>query len=269
MTSDLRSHFSFHTMPFTRELRVEHRFEAPFFDESLAALLNVVEQRQSGALCAPAGSGKTTLVRTLIAKLPEARYRVHYVKVTDLSKRDMCREICVAVGAAHAGSYPTLVRRLDERFLAATERDAVRSVIILDEAHDMRLDVLGLLRILTNYDMDSRLVVSILLVGQTPLRQKLRHDSMEAVTRRLAHIATLRTLVREESARYVAHRCNIAGATVVPFSTGAQDALFEIAHGNLRAIDHLALKALEVAHQAGLKVADANHVAEARKALYP
>lgn len=269
MTSDLRSHFGFHTLPFTRELRAEHRFEAPFFDEALAALQGVTERRESGAIIAPAGSGKTTLIRTLITRLPEARYRVHYVKVTDLSKRDMCREICVAVGAAHAGSYPMLVRRLEERFLAATEQDAVRPVIILDEAHDMRTDVLGLLRILTNFDMDSRLVVSILLVGQTPLRAKLRHESLEAVTRRLAHIATLRTLVREESVRYVTHRCNVAGATVVPFSAGAQDALFEIAQGNLRATDHLALKALEVARQGGQTIADANHVAEARKALWP
>lgn len=269
MTPDLRSHFGFHTLPFTRELRVEHRFEAPFFDEALAALLAVAEQRQSGGLIAPAGCGKTALLRALIARLPEARYRVHYVKVTDLSKRDMCREICVAVGAAHAGSYPMLVRRLEERFVTATEQDAVRPVIVLDEAHDMRLDVLGLLRILTNFDMDSRLVVTILLVGQTPLRQKLRHDSLEAVTRRLAHIATLRTLVREESARYVAHRCNVAGATAVPFSTGAQDALFEIAQGNLRATDHLALKSLEVALSAGARLADADHVAEARKALWP
>jgi general secretion pathway protein A len=269
MTTDLRSHFGFHTLPFTRELRVEHRFETPFFGEALTALLNVLEQRRSGALLAPAGSGKTALLRALVAKLPEARFRVHYVKVTDLSKRDLCREICVAVGAAHAGSYPMLVRRLDERFLASADQDAVRPVILFDEAHDMRIDVLGLLRILTNFDMDSRLVVSILLVGQPSLRATLRHDSLEAVTRRLAHIATLRTLVREESARYVAHRCNVAGATFVPFSPGAQDALFEIAQGNLRATDHLALKALEVAHQGGQTIADANHVVEARKVLWP
>ena len=49
----------------------------------------------------------------------------------------------------------------------------------------------------------------------------------------------------------------------------AFDALFEIAHGNLRATDHLALKSLEIALLAGAKLADANHVAEARKALWP
>ena len=50
----------------------------------------------------------------MIARLPEARYRTHYVKVTGLSKRDMCREIACAVGASPAGTYPALVRNLQD-----------------------------------------------------------------------------------------------------------------------------------------------------------
>jgi molybdopterin-guanine dinucleotide biosynthesis protein len=45
----------------------------------------------SAALIAPAGAGKTALLRRLVAELPEARYQVSYVKVTSLSKRDLCR----------------------------------------------------------------------------------------------------------------------------------------------------------------------------------
>ena len=45
-----------------------------------------------------------------------SRYRVRYVKVTDLCERDLCREIATAAGVAPAGTYPTLVRRLQERF---------------------------------------------------------------------------------------------------------------------------------------------------------
>jgi hypothetical protein len=51
-----------------------------------------------------------------VQKLPETRYRVHYVKVTSLSKRDMAREIALAADVAPAGSYPSLIRRLQERF---------------------------------------------------------------------------------------------------------------------------------------------------------
>lgn len=266
---DFRSRFGFRTIPFSRELTVAQRFTLGFFDESLIALVRAIEQRMSAALVAAAGTGKTALLRALVDKLPEARFRTHYVKVTDLSKRDMCREIAVACGAEPAGTYPMLVRRLQERFVAVTAEDGVRPVLILDEAHDLRPDVLNMMRILTNFEMDSRLVVSVILAGQTALREMLARDAHEAITRRLAHLATLRLLSRDEANAYVAHRCAIAGATSVPFDAGALDGLYEIARGNLRATDQLASKTLEVAHDAGTAVATANAVAQARKVLWP
>jgi len=264
---DMRSRFGFHSQPFTREFAT--RFSLDFFDEALTALVRAVEQRGSVALVAPAGTGKTALLRALVAALPEARYRCHYVKVTGLSKRDMCREIAQSCGAQPAGSYPVLVRRLQERFESAAAQDGVRPVLILDEAQDLRADVLDMLRILTNFEMDSRLVLSVVLAGQPLLGQMLRRGPHEAIARRLCHVASLRLLSREESQRYIAHRCAIAGATAVPFDPAAQDAIFELTHGNLRAIDQIAGKAIEIANDSGVTVVDANHVVQARRVLYP
>ena len=92
---DLRAHFGLTNIPFTREIAVGDRWSTPLFDEPLTALRTTVEQRMSAVLLAPSGSGKTLLLRTLRSLLPEARYRVHYVKLTPLSKRDLCREIAI------------------------------------------------------------------------------------------------------------------------------------------------------------------------------
>ncbi len=266
---DMNSRFGFHTTPFTREIRIDDRFSLEVFDEALTALLRSIEQRQSCALIAPAGTGKTQLLRALTARLPDARYRVHYVKVTGLSKRDLCREIATACGAAPAGSFPMLVRRLQERFVATADTDGLRPVLILDEAHDLRLEVLGMLRLITNFEMDSRLVLSVVLAGQLPLRNMLKRDDLEDVARRLAHYATLRPLSRDEAFRYVEHRCSVAGARTTPFDQQALEALFEISRGNLRATDQLALKTLEIANDQSREVADQNHVVLARKVLWP
>ncbi len=268
-TGEVLSHFGFHHLPFTRELPVEQRFPHPIYDQPLQQLLKCVNQRMSAALIAPAGTGKTTLLRTLMARLPEARYRVHYVKVTDLSKRDFCREIATAVGAEPAGNYPTLVRRLQEKFSHDLNTDARRPVVFLDESHDIRRDVLGVLRLLTNFDMDSRLVVSFVLAGQPPLAQLLRHEQLVDIAQRLACYATLRPLSRAEIGDYVQHRCHIAGAQTFPFDQGAIEALYEIGRGNLRATDHLSRQSLELAQQANCPVIDASHVAQARKHLWP
>lgn len=265
---DLRARFGFHQTPFTREIRIDHRFRLPATDDALDAVAATVEQRLSAALIAPAGTGKTAILRALVARLPEARYRCHYVKVTGLSKRDMCREIATAIGAPPAGAFPFLLRRIQERFTQDTETDGVRPVLLLDEAHELRPDVLAMLRVLTNFDMDSRLVLSLVLAGQAPLAALLRRDELEDVARRISHYATLRLLSRDEMGRYVEHRCTVAGAVNVPFDAAAMDALYELGRGNLRATDALALKALELAHRQGRDVVDAAPVLEARKCLW-
>jgi type II secretory pathway predicted ATPase ExeA len=157
---DLRSHFGLTEIPFTREISVQQRWPASHLDEVRADLARVVDQRQSAVVCAPAGSGKTSVLRAVCADLPEARYRVHYVKVTSLSKRDMTREIALASGVAPAGSFPSLFRRLQERFESIHNDDGIRPVLILDEAHDLRPEVLAVVRLITNFHMDSRLVSS-------------------------------------------------------------------------------------------------------------
>jgi general secretion pathway protein A len=267
---DWRSRFGFHTTPFTREIAVRDRYRSEVFDEPLHALARVMSERMSAALIAPSGTGKTALLRTLIEEhLPEARYRVQYVKVANLSKRDMCREIAAAVGVASAGSYPSLVRNLQERYLALSDTDGLRLVLILDDAHELRPDVLGVLRVLTNFEMDSRLVLSVILAGQPPLTDLLRRGALEDVAKRLSHYATLRLFSRTETQTYIEHRSTVAGAKTLPFDTKSIDAIYEIGRGNLRATDSLALKSLEIAHDQDADTVDQGHVVGARKVLWP
>jgi type II secretory pathway predicted ATPase ExeA len=266
---DLRAHFGLTSLPFTRELSVRDRWSSSLFDEPIAELRSVLENRLSAALIAPAGTGKTALLRALVDDLPEARYRIHHMKVTSLGKRDLCREIAAAIGIAPTGSYATLVRRLQERFTTTLADEGCRPVLLVDEAHDMRPDVLAILRVLTNFEMDSRLVLSVVLCGQPRLKDLLLRDEVEAVTQRLSVILTLRLLSREEVRHYVEHRLRIAGAKTAPLDDHAFDALYEVTRGNLRAVDHVALLALDLAARRSAPTVDAALVAEARKKLAP
>jgi len=195
--TDLQSHFTLHTTPFTCEMPIDKGFQAEPFTHAVDTLHRTVEKRMSAALIGPSGTGKTVVLRTLTSRLPEARYQVRYIKVTDLSKRDMCREIAAAIGATPAATYPALVRSVQERLITCMNIDGLRPVILLDEAHDFRPDVLRMIRLLTNFDMDSKLVVSLILTGQPPLRAFLQKDALTdvacmmsgSVSRAFAHIA--------------------------------------------------------------------------------
>ena len=192
---------------------------------------------------------------------------VRYVKVTELSKRDLCKEVAAACGLAPAGTYPALVRKLQESFCAEYATDGLRPVLLLDEAHDLRTSSLAMLRLLTNFEMDSRLVLSVILAGQPPLRQMLTRAETHALAQRLVHVATLRLLSRDEVHAYVLHRCCTAGATTDVFDAEAHEALFEISSGNLRAVDHLAIKSIESCARAGAGAVSAKNIIEARQSL--
>ena len=245
LQKDFLSRFGLHITPFTREISVKDRFVHALFEQPLAHLQRAVERRLSAALIAPAGTGKTALLRALVARLPEAQLFTWLCAIAR-------REIAAALNSETAGTFPALLRRVQERLAAGLDIDGLRPVLVLDESHEIRPEVLGLLRIVTNFDMDSRLVVSLILAGQGPLARLLRQDRLADVAQRLTHCATLRLLSRPETSQYVHHRCRIAGASNCPFDPEAMEALYEVGRGNLRATDHLALKTLELAHESGL-----------------
>jgi type II secretory pathway predicted ATPase ExeA len=241
--------FHFTSPPFTREVRIDQRIILPAMESEISALKEVVEARQSAVLVAPAGCGKTVALRALKDCLPAARYSVYYLKLSNLSARDMCRQVAQALGLIPQGQFPALAMALEERLRRGYEDQGLRQVLIFDDAQDMRTEAIRLLRLLTNFEMDSRLIVSIILSGQLALKQHILTPELEDVRQRLSYCAELRLLSREDTFAYLDHRVKIAGLATSPFTDAAKEAVFEITRGNMRAIDKLALASLKkVAH---------------------
>lgn len=260
--------FRFVTTPFTREIKAEHRFKNDAIEIEVERLWSIVQQRQSAALIGPAGSGKTVVIRTLLEKLPQARFRTIYLKLADLSARDMCRQIALGLNIPTGGNYPTLVRVLEEQIRSGYSDQSMRQVLIFDDAHELRPESLRLMRLLTNFDMDSKLVVSVILAGHLQLKNKLMDPALEDVKQRLNYCGEIRLLSREETRSYIKHRVSIAGSTKSPFAADAIEAIFEISQGNMRAIDKLSLAALHVADAAGCSTVSSAEVAIARSSQW-
>jgi len=264
---DPREHFSFTEWPFTSEIPVGKMWRHPALDELVDDLEATVSARWSAAVIAPSGAGKTALLRRLVERLPETRYRLADVKVTGVSNRDFYRGLARTLGIQTTGTWPALLDVLQSyaRTLATTE--ARRLVVIIDEAQDMRPEVLTTLRMLTNFNLDSELVISLILVGDSGLDILLHRPDLEALRSRLACVARLRLLSRPETRSYIDHRLELVGARGQILDESAVEAVFDYSRGNLRAIDHLCRTALTLASQKGLDTVDSGLVTAARKRL--
>ena len=260
-------HFGFSSTPFTREIPVDKRLDFDFLATQTDLLEDTVKRRMSAVLLAPAGTGKSSVLRSLEDRLPKARYRTSYFKLGNLSGRDLCREIAHAVGARVVSNFPALIRAVQERFEQDCGTDGLKPVLIFDDAHLLRQEGLELIKVLTSFAFDSRLVVSVVLAGHPSLREKLYRPEVEDVRQRLAHCGELRLLSRDETMAYIEHRLTIAGSRSVPFDKGALEALYEMSRGNMRAVDNLALKALGKAAAAGVKTVGQQHVVQGGREL--
>ena len=265
--TDPRSHFGLAEWPFTSEISVTKMWRHPGLDDLVDDLEETVSTRMSAAVIAPSGAGKTALLRRLVERLPDTRYKVADVKVTSVGNRDFYRGLARALGIEPAGTWPRLLEKLQDyaRSLSATE--ARRAVVIVDEAQDMRPEVLTTLRMLTNFKLDSELVISVILVGDGNLETLLQRPDMEALRSRLARVLRLRLLSRSETKSYIDHRLDLVGARCQILDDSAVEAVFDYSRGNLRAIDHLCRTALAIAARKTLDTVDAGLVTAARKRL--
>lgn len=264
---DPRGHFGFTEWPFTSEIPVGKMWRHPGLDELVDDLEATVSARFSAAVIAPSGSGKTALLRRLVERLPETRYRVADVKVTAVGNRDFYRGITRTLGLTPAGTWPSLLDALQAYARTLASSEARRLVLIVDEAQDMRPQVLSTIRMLTNFNLDSELVISVILVGDTGLDTLLHRPDMEALRSRLARVIRLRLLSRTETQSYIVHRLDLVGARSQILDDSAVEAVFDYSRGNLRAIDHLCRTSLALASKKGIDTIDAGLVTAARKRL--
>lgn len=254
--------------PFTREIDINLRFNLPQFEEAAEGLFQAVQKRTLASFIAPAGCGKTVVLRNLMERLPEARYQVGYIKVADLSQRDMCREIAHTIGAKTAGAFHSLVRNVQDHFSTTHGAQGRQPVLLIDDAHEMRPLTVSILKLLTNFKMDSKLLVSIILTGQPKMRDLLKREELQDIAQRIYHHTELRLLSAEESKDYLHHRCTVAGLSPFPFDDSATQSIFVLSRGNMRVMDLLCLKSLELASKRNLSGVGESLIMEAKKTIW-
>jgi len=142
-------------------------------------------------------------------------------------------------------------------------------VLIVDEAHHLRNEVLEDLRLLTNYQMDSENRLCLLLVGLTELRRRLSMAVHESLAQRIVVRYHLAGLAREEVPGYLTHRLRLAGCELPLFEPPAVEALFQATQGMARKVNRLAHYALTSAAIEKARTVTTEHVQAAREEVAP
>ena len=209
--------------------------------------LVILELRGIGLLTGEAGSGKTTACRQLLSGLHAGLYRVFYVSLSTGHVMDMYKSIAWELGLStvhnRANAYHVIRAEITRLCVELKQRP----LLVFDEAHHLRNDVLEDLRLLTLYDIEAENRLCLLLVGLSELRRRLSMAVHEAFNQRIVVRFHLAGLEREELSQYLEHRLRLAGCELPLFENPVVEALFQATHGLPRKINRLAHYALTAA----------------------
>ncbi len=150
------------------------------------------------------------------------------------------------------------------KVLEERHRRGLRTVLIIDEAHELSDYVLEEIRLLMNFESDNAKHLQIVLTGQPELREKLNHPSLRQLKQRVALRCNMHSLPNvSEVERYITERLLIAGSDQPNiFTPGAVDFIFQCSEGIPRLINNLCDNALLAAYAAGDSVVSRQVVEE-------
>jgi type II secretory pathway predicted ATPase ExeA len=184
------------------------------------------------------GTGKTTLISSLISELDHNQAQVGVVTNVQLDSNNLLDMIIDAFSLTLDRSDNNSAMQGFKLYLRHQCEKGRRVILIVDEAQGLTAELLEELRLFSNLQHNTQLLLQIFLVGQEPLMDIVRSPGMEQLHQRLIAAAELKPLDFEQTIDYVVHRLSCVGWKNDPsFSDEAFNLVYKFSAGVPRRIN--------------------------------
>jgi type II secretory pathway predicted ATPase ExeA len=236
--------YGFRERPFSKTPDPRFLYLSRGHREALARMQYAVEERDLVLLTGEIGCGKTTLSRALTDALDE-HCRVMMIINPRLTPLEFLRSLALRLEVAEPARFKAdLLEQIGAALFACYEQD-ICPVLVVDEAQLVpHKETFDEIRLLSNFQLDDRNLIAIVLIGQRELRQRLRHRVYEPLRQRIGMQYDLQPLSHEEVVEYLDFRITTAGGAPGLFTAGAVSQLYGYSAGIPRKINHAASLAL-------------------------
>ena len=217
------------------------------------------------------GTGKTTLTRTMIKRIPP-HVRVAYILNSKLNVADVLASICdeLDVDLPNASELSLTKQSFTKQCIDALNRNLLaahaegkKTLIVLEEAQNLTPEVLETLRLLSNLETSTHKLLHILLVGQPELLDILAQQELRQLNQRVVSRFHLSPLDKDDLSNYINHRLHRAGAKRAIFDSGCAAVLFRLTGGVPRLINLVCHQSLVAAYSTGAQTVSPTLVKQA------
>lgn len=215
-------------------------------EEGLAALVYGILRRKGFLLLTgEVGTGKTTLLRAALDRLPPETEVALVMNTSDLKPLDLLKLIAaeLRIGERMESKVDYVIAL--NAYLLDRLRSGQNTVLIIDEAQNLDSALLEEVRLLSNLETDTEKLLQIVLTGQPELKHKLASVHLRQLRQRIAIEHHVKPLGRAEVGPFLAHRIQVAGGRYEEvFAPGVEPIFYSFSGGIPRLLCLLADRAL-------------------------
>ena len=233
------TYFSMKCNPFNKDIEANNTFETQDFKEMQGRLKYLINTKGIGLFTGSSGLGKTYSVKYFCKKLNTSLYKVAYLTLSTVTVMDFYKSFCIELGIEPKSRKIDMFKQIQERIKNLVKDRKITPVIILEEAQYLRTDILNDLKMLLNFEMDSKDMVVLIIVGQPILNDILSRGVHEALAQRIVVNYTFKGMCLEEVKEYIETRLKIAGINENIIDEAALKAIASNCNGSVRKLNTL------------------------------
>ncbi len=263
------SHFGLCSRPFRAGPDASAYFPATSHEAAIRALQETVLHDEGLCLLyGDAGVGKTLICQCLLERLGSDVKSAYVTHCNFTTAAALLQAVLFDLSQPYEGKTEQELRLGLAQVLLQNVSDGRRTVLVVDEAHNLPAVCLEELRLLVNLEAGSRRAVCIVLSAQPDILTTLENPSLSAFNQRLALRVHLESFTDREAAECLWHQLRVAGAGDRElFTEEAVEIIAAVCRGVPRTLGKLAQQAMMLAHDAGCNVVDVEAVTEAQSML--
>ena len=211
-----------------------------------------------GVITGGPGRGKTTAVRNYLKNINASLYSVTYTCLSTLTVNEFYKQLAREMGLLEACRKIDNFQNIQNEINRLATEKRITPIIIIDEANYVSNGILNDLKMLFNFDMDSRDKAIVLLVGLPQLNNTLRLSANEPLRQRITMNYNIDSLPKEETITYIKGKLNGAKCSMDIFNANALEAIANASNGIPRVTNKICNNALLIAASKGLDYVDAD-----------
>ena len=243
-------YFGFKEKPFTLTPNPRFIFLSKHHKEAFAHLLYGINSHYGFIeLIGEVGTGKTTVLRTLLGQLQDNNYRTALIFNPSLTGVELLRSINNEYGIDASSPYANELLAVLNRFLLEENTNGRTVVLVIDEAQNLDPATLEQIRLISNLETEDDKLIQIILAGQPELEHLLSRPELRQINQRIAVRYRLSPISMEETRAYIRHRMEVAGESGgLSFSRYAIKYIYFYTRGVPRMINILCDRTLLIAY---------------------